>query len=310
MNEISIHDFDYSILDSKTTNFLKEKENNMKNIVNNASERLGKELYEAQQNLSKKGYGCFEEWYTSLGFKKQSVYNYINRYSFVQSLDDQKQIETFQELSPSLQNEVSKKSANPEVNKAVFNGNVKTHKEYKDLEKQLKQEQQAKREAEQRAKQAKAQAENAIKSEQAAIRRLEELENQEPITIEKEIVKEVIPSNLKSELDESKRKLELAKKEIERLSKEQEYHNLHSGDFDEEQAERQRKKLQWEAEKNVLEMKIHVDKFLEQVSVNAFRKGAIASADDITRQKLHDSIDSLKNFIDEMELALNGRIKI
>ena len=33
---------------------------------------------------------------------------------------------------------MSKPSANPEVNQAVFNGDVTTHKEYKELERRLK----------------------------------------------------------------------------------------------------------------------------------------------------------------------------
>lgn len=37
-----------------------------------------------------------------------------------------------------MQAQVSKPSANPEVNQAVFNGDVTTHKEYKELERRLK----------------------------------------------------------------------------------------------------------------------------------------------------------------------------
>jgi hypothetical protein len=139
---------------------------------------------------------------------------------------------------------------------------------------------------------------------------LTEERNKPQQVIEKEVVKEVIPDHIQQEIDDSKRKLSWAKREIERLTAEQQTHKLQNDDFDEAEAERINKKLRFEAEKNVLEMKIHVDSFLKNVSINAFRKGAIAAADDVTRKKLKDSVESLKVFIDEMDLALSGRIEI
>src|SRR5699024_1369392 len=115
-----------------------DRENSMSKTLENAAEKLGEDLYKAQQELAKKGYGQFEEWYTSLGLKKRSVYNYIDRYSFVQNLHKQEEIETFQELGSSLQIEMSKPSADPEINQKVFDGDIKTHKEYKELEKKLR----------------------------------------------------------------------------------------------------------------------------------------------------------------------------
>lgn len=45
----------------------------------------------------KRGYGCFEEWYRSLGFKKTKAYEYINHYNFVCSQNEQANIEKFEE---------------------------------------------------------------------------------------------------------------------------------------------------------------------------------------------------------------------
>lgn len=210
MNEIRTNEFNYSELDADTANYLKEKESNMRNVVNNASEKIGKELYEAQQKLSNNRNGVFEKWYTALGFKKQSVYNYINRYQYiVQNLDNKKQIETFQELPPSLQNEVSKKSAIPELNQAVFNGDIKTHKEYKEMERKLKE-----------AEEAKAQAERQIealkKSEQAAIQRMEELEDQEPKVIERVIEDETKINRLQHELRKHQEEIRKLQSEIDK----------------------------------------------------------------------------------------------
>lgn len=209
MNEIRTNEFDYSELDVGTADFLKEKELNMRNIVNDASEKLGKELYEAQQELSKHGYGCFEEWYSALGFKKTSVYEYINRFLFVRNLNNQNQIETFQELSPSLQSEMSKKSAIPEVNQAVFDGDIKTHKEYKEMERKLKEAEEAKARAER-------QIEALKKSEQAAIQRMEELEDQEPKVIERVIEDETKINRLQHELRKHQEEIRKLQSEIDK----------------------------------------------------------------------------------------------
>lgn len=105
--------FNYSILDPQTTEFLKQKESVMSGIVGKAYTELGRELVEAQGELSKHGYGCFEEWYTSLGFKKQSVYNYIKRFElFVQLLDKRDMIE---EMPSNLVYEISKPSVDPDL---------------------------------------------------------------------------------------------------------------------------------------------------------------------------------------------------
>ena len=98
---------------------------------------LGRELKEAQDRLAKHGYGCFEEWYTALGFKRQSVYNYIHRYTFLQQLENQKDIESFEELPAPLQYAVSNPKAESTPEKAqakaeVLAGDIATLKEYRE----------------------------------------------------------------------------------------------------------------------------------------------------------------------------------
>lgn len=135
MNEITItNDFDYSVLDATTKEFLEERANIIYGIQSKSAYEIGKQLAKAQEELSTRGCGCFEEWYRSLGFKKTKAYEYINHYNFVCSQNEQANIEKFESLPKVLQAQVSKPSANPEVNQAVFNGDVKTHKEYKELE--------------------------------------------------------------------------------------------------------------------------------------------------------------------------------
>lgn len=141
--ELMINDFDYSVLDVTTKEFLEERANIIYGIQNKSAYEIGKQLAQAQEKLSAKGYGCFEEWYRGLGFKTTKAYEYINHFKFVSSQNEESKIEMFEHLPKALQAQVSKPSASPEVNQAVFDGDVKTRKEYKELENKLKLSQQA-----------------------------------------------------------------------------------------------------------------------------------------------------------------------
>ena len=141
--ELMINDFDYSVLDVTTKEFLEERANIIYGIQNKSAYEIGKQLAQAQEKLSAKGYGCFEEWYRGLGFKTTKAYEYINHFKFVSSQNEESKIEMFERLPKALQAQVSKPSASPEVNQAVFDGDVKTRKEYKELENKLKLSQQA-----------------------------------------------------------------------------------------------------------------------------------------------------------------------
>lgn len=214
MNEIATNDFNYSLVDVKTKEFLEERANIIYGIQSKSAYEIGKQLAKAQEELSTRGYGCFEEWYRSLGFKKTKAYEYINHYNFVCSQNEQTNIEKFENLPKVLQAQVSKPSANPEVNQAVFNGDITTHKEYKELERRLK---------------LKDQALEAVKGE------LERAKAVKPI--EKVIEKEIIPDDYKAtqnlnkqlldknkdladELDSVKRSLRLKEASYEMLEKE------------------------------------------------------------------------------------------
>ena len=185
MNEIALtNDFDYSVLDATTKEFLEERANIIYGIQSKSAYEIGKQLARAQEKLSTRGYGCFEDWYRSLGFKKTKAYEYINHYNFVCSQNEQANIERFESLPKTLQTQVAKPSAIPEVNQAVFDGDVTTHKEYKELERRLK---------------LKDQAMEAIKGELERVKLTK--------TTEKVIEKEVIPDDYKATQELNKRLL-------------------------------------------------------------------------------------------------------
>jgi hypothetical protein len=129
--------FNYEQLDVSTSEFLQAKEKNMRDIASNAATQIGGELKEAQDELSKHRYGCFEEWYTSLGFKKDAVYRLIRRYSLIVANCDNRNL--LEELPKSLVYEIAKPSVDPELKQRVFDGDIATLKEYKELEKEKKQ---------------------------------------------------------------------------------------------------------------------------------------------------------------------------
>lgn len=136
-------DFDYSLVETKTAQKLKALSNQLDGIYQNYSVAVGEVLFKAQQELSSYGTGTFGQWVESNKISKSNAYNYINAYKFVQQLDKPEEKEIFSKQPQRLKNEMSKPSANPEVNQAVFDGEIKTHEEYKRLERQLKLSQQA-----------------------------------------------------------------------------------------------------------------------------------------------------------------------
>lgn len=191
-------DFNYSMVDFETQDFLKERANIIYGIQSRSAYDIGNQLVKAKVLLAKNGYGCFEEWYKSLGFKKTKAYEYINHFNFVCSQNEQSNIETFEDLPKSLQAQMSKPSANPKVNKAVFDGDVTTLKEYKELERKLK----------------LSQADNQKLYEEKE-KLAEQILNQKPI--EKEVVVEKIPDDyqiLKNRNKELSKKLDNVKWEL------------------------------------------------------------------------------------------------
>ncbi|MGR3287944.1 hypothetical protein [Bacillus sp. (in: firmicutes)] len=109
----------------------------MREIVGKAYTELGRELKEAQDCLAKKGYGCFREWCTSIGLKKDVVNRLIQRYELIVANCDE-QADLLEDLPVSLTYEIARPSAEStepkrQAKQAVLNGEVKTLKEYREL---------------------------------------------------------------------------------------------------------------------------------------------------------------------------------
>lgn len=182
MNEVTKQtDFDYSLVGNETAHRLMALSNQLDGIYQNYSIAVGEVLYKAQQELASYGDGTFQNWVASKKISKSNAYNYINSYKFIQQLDEPEEREIFISQPQRVKNEMSKPSANPKVNQAVFDGDITTHKEYKELERQLKL-------AEADNTRLKQQNENLAEQALANLGK----------TVTKEVVKEVVPDDYKA----------------------------------------------------------------------------------------------------------------
>ena len=138
--EYSVVAFDYSMLTNNERLSTLENEKKLDELYQKYQPEIGEILYNQQKILANHNEGVFQQWYESKGFKRWKVYDYINKYQYVlRNSEDPKKIDIFENMPKTLQSEMSKPSAIKEVNQAVYDGEIKTHKDYKELEKEFKQ---------------------------------------------------------------------------------------------------------------------------------------------------------------------------
>ena len=169
--------FDYSLVDNETADFLKEREYTINGIAEDARIKIGTELKKAQDKLANHDKGVFYKWFESGGLNKHQVYYYINLVELSTNLDNV-QKDNFLSAPKSLQKEVMKKDTPDGLKQKVLDGDITTHKEYKQL-------QQEKSELEQEKSQLESQLEQAQRSEEIARKQLEDEQDKEPEVIEK-----------------------------------------------------------------------------------------------------------------------------
>ena len=301
--EYSVDEFQYDSLPQKLSESIIEKENILNGIKHRYAKEVGKVFYEAQQEFSDyNNGGLFKKWYNSLGFKQRNVYNYIQIYNEVQQLHGD-QLETFEELPKRLQLEVSKPSHIPELKEKVLDGDIKTHKEYKELERQLKQRDDEKSQLE-------SQLEQAQRSEEIARKQLEDEQNKEPEVIEREVVKEVVPDEVKQQLEQFKQKFERESNNANELRDElQKYRNSFS-DPNQAYEEKELTRLERESSINAHKIAISIQNFIKENSVETYRLDTVIKANPKSKERLEENVALLKEFTSNLEAVLNGRIVI
>lgn len=296
LNEVSTN-FDYSIVDNTTAQFLKVKEQELQSIVLNSSIQLGETLIEAQDKLAKYGEGTFVKWFESIGLKRQSVYNYINQCKFFHQMEKVEQIEMFQELPTTLKTEISKPSAKPEAVEMVLSGDIKTTKEYRELEKQLK-----------------------AKDEQIKLQAqmIDDLNEQETEVVEKEVIVEKVPDDYQ-QLKQSTKIVDEITRENQVLKAEQEALKQRIADSEkalqekakvenDELEQAQLKRLKRDADISVHKLIINMNQFVKEQAVTVYDSQAIAGANDETKQKLTDSISRVEKLLEQIKQEIGGEM--
>lgn len=275
--------FDYGQLDEATASFLKQKESSMREIVGKAYTELGRDLKESQAKLSNHRSGVFEEWYVSLGFKKQAVYNMIQRYQLIVQNSDNKNL--IEDMPVSLSYEISKPSANAKLKQLVLDGEITTHKQYKELEKRAN----------------------------AAEKRTAELEKQLDLakrTSVKETV-EVISGEVQEKIKDLKGQLLGSNNMLKKAEQELSTYRLRDiSEFDEEAARKQREKLQHEADIKTIDLRVAFKRFIENAAISSVLYGAIANATTAEKKHLTEMVKMAEKVIHDTKLALSGRKEI
>lgn len=206
---------------------------------------------------------------------------------------------------------MSKPSANPEVNQAVFDGDITTHKEYKELERQLK---------------LSRAANDSLKEKNERLAK-QALKNSEVKTIEKVIEKEVVPQDyqatqdlnkqllsknqdLSDELDSVKRSLRLKEASYEMLEKETSEALALKDSIEHLRADKE--KLE-NSVTNIFNLSKLVTKFEnffdEEMAPLRFKTLVQGIGKDAQIEKLRDILTLTENWLDEMNKIVpeNGR---
>ena len=102
----------------------------------NTYTETGRILKELQDEFANYNGGTFLKYLEVIGLQRQTAYNLINRYNYVfQNLENSLSIE---QLPLSLSYEISKPSAPAQLVAQVLDGDITSHKQYKELEAKLK----------------------------------------------------------------------------------------------------------------------------------------------------------------------------
>lgn len=147
--------FDYSGMDIATVDTLHWAEREIGEARRDYVARLAQAVYivhdELVQNLHKQnnqhGECTFISWCASVGLSRRTAYNLLQVNALLSGATPEEQA-TLEAASPSLLYAAAKPSAPAELVQAVKDGDITTHKQFKELEAQLKAERQAREKAE------------------------------------------------------------------------------------------------------------------------------------------------------------------
>ena len=130
--------FDYSLVDNDTAEFLRSCEYEINGIAEDARVKFGKVLVKARKKLASHNGGVFQKWYESGGLDRNNVYYYMDLYESSRNLENS-QRENFLKAPKTVQKKVMQKNTPEKMKEAVLSGEVTTNKEFEALKKQYEQ---------------------------------------------------------------------------------------------------------------------------------------------------------------------------
>lgn len=290
INELG--DFNYEQLDADTADKLKDITIGLSAINSNFKYNVGRQLNEAQELLAKNGYGCFREWFQSYGLKRDKVYDWIRYYKvFVGNSDNQKKLK---ELSDSKIYELGK--LKQEQQKEILeNANLSemTTQEVKELTKKLKQKEEHTKVLQEQ-----------IQEKELQINKLKDamknIQIPEKEIIEKEVIKEVVPESIKSQVEcLEKEKAELFQKYEEAKSTIVSMNNMKNCEIGQKYYDY-----------GFDELSLEIADFLRKTSKYAYMDQEYSELNSNKKTLIKNGIKKIENWLIDMKKAMNESLMI
>ncbi|TDM49957.1 DUF3102 domain-containing protein [Macrococcoides goetzii] len=252
-------------------------------------------------------HGQWEDWLSSMNMDRKQAHK------FIKVTDEFSNVTTSGQISMSVLYEMTS-LPEPERTKEhiTSSGEVKTPdemtvRELRELKRQLKQKEDVEKQLQSQLNQAK-------KSEQIAISRLESLEENKPDVIEKEVVKEVVrevvPKELQKQLEDYKNKLHRESQSANELRNELAKFKESFSDPERASDEMELKRLERDSSINAYKISISIQNFIKENSVETFRLESVIKANPESKKRLEENIELLEEFTTNIKALMNGRVII
>ncbi|EOG9041411.1 DUF3102 domain-containing protein [Staphylococcus pseudintermedius] len=271
------------------------------NIAGQSIFEIGRRLKHVKENDL--AHGQFGKWLENINLDRTQAHR------FIKVSEEIKDVGTYQHLGLRALSEIAT-LPEPERTKEhiTSSGETKTPdemtvRELRELKKQIKQ-------RDEQNAQLQSQVQQAQRSESIALKQLEEAENREPEVIEREVVKEVVPDDVKRQLEQFKQKFERESNNANELRDElQRYRNSFS-DPNQAYEEKELTRLERESSINAHKIAISIQNFIKENSVETYRLDTVIKANPKSKERLQENIALLKEFTSNLEAMLNGRIVV